>query len=427
MNRILPSILSVLLFAAGTPVALPQGLQQYYDAATEAYGQKDYKKFYENIVEANKLHPYHQVILYRLGIAAAHLHKREEALRTLRKAIQINAVFDLSLEDFDPIRDAPGFQSLIKAQQALQTTETRSDTAFTISDRTAHIESIAVDSRNGDSYLASIHKKKIIKRDKDGKVMDFTGPGAHGLTAVFDVQVDPENNWLWACASPMPEMENYDSTEHSALYKFDLKTGALVAKYESRGAGPFVFGDLALNAQGQAFVSDGKTNTIFVADEKSGTLQPFYSSEVFWNIQGIAFSSNGRYLFIADYIKGLFRLEVATQELTELDNGTELSLKGIDGLLYYNNSLVAIQNGVVPNRVARYALGPGQARIVGVSIIDKGHPAFNEPTMGCIANGRLYYVANSPWNAYDKSHVLQPQKTADLVILTIGLGDGASH
>ncbi|HOO09530.1 MAG TPA: hypothetical protein PKW06_06300, partial [Cyclobacteriaceae bacterium] len=244
---------------------------------------------------------------------------------------------------------------------------------------------------------------------------------------VFDVQVDPENNWLWACASPMPEMENYDSTEHSALYKFDLKTGALVAKYESRGAGPFVFGDLALNAQGQAFVSDGKTNTIFVADEKSGTLQPFYSSEVFWNIQGIAFSSNGRYLFIADYIKGLFRLEVATQELTELDNGTELSLKGIDGLLYYNNSLVAIQNGVVPNRVARYALGPGQARIVGVSIIDKGHPAFNEPTMGCIANGRLYYVANSPWNAYDKSHVLQPQKTADLVILTIGLGDGASH
>ncbi|MFZ1808631.1 MAG: L-dopachrome tautomerase-related protein [Cyclobacteriaceae bacterium] len=416
MNKLV-SGLACFIFLIITGTAVSQDLQKYYTAATTAYENKDYKTFYENIVEANKLHPYHQIILYRLGIASTHMKKQREALSTLEKAIHIDATLDLNAEDFETIRNTPEFHSLLNLQQELQKKEISSDTAFIVNDRSSHIESIATDDRNGEFYFSSIHKKKIIKRDSNGKLTDFVESGEFGLTAVFDLQVDQKNNILWACASPMPEMEGYDTTLHSALFKFNTITGALVGKYETDKTIWSVFGDLTLNNQGEVFVSDGKTNTIFIADEKTKTLQPYFTSEEFWNIQGIAFSADDQYLFIADYIKGPYRLDTSSKELVKLYTDVDLSLKGIDGLLYFNNSLIAIQNGVTPNRVTQYFLSPNHDKIIRGSVIDRAHPAFNEPTMGCISNNRLYYVANSSWGAYDKNHMLQKDKIKDLVIL----------
>jgi tetratricopeptide (TPR) repeat protein len=419
MNKLLFSLICfVFSNFIGVSSAVSQELQQYYAAATAAYESKDFEAFYQNIVEANKLHPYHQVILYRLGIAATHVNKPEEALSALRKAIHIDASFDLDTDDFESLRNTVGFQELLNLQQELRKIEIRSDTAFSINDHGAHIESIAVDDSHGEFYFASIHKKKIIKRDKNGQLSDFTQSGEYGLSAVFDLQVDVKNNILWACASPMPEMEDYDSTQHSALFKLNLKTGALIAKYETKGVASSVFGDLTLNTKGQAFVSDGKTNTIFMSDEKTKTLQPYFTSEEFWNIQGITFSSDDRYLFIADYIKGPYRLDTSNKELIKLGMDIDHSLKGIDGLLYYNNSLIAIQNGVTPNRVTQYALNQSLSKINHASIIDKKHPAFGEPTMGCLYGNRLYYVANSLWGAYNKNFELEPEKIKELVILS---------
>lgn len=419
MNNFLPGLIFfVYLIIAGTTAAVSQDLQKYYTAATAAYESKDYKTFYENIVEANKLHPYHQIILYRLGIASAHMKKQEEAFSALEKAIHIDATLDLNAEDFATIRNTTEFKSLLNLQQKLQKKEISSDTAFTISDRSSHIESIATDDRNGEFYFSSIHKRKIIKRNRNGELTDFVEPGQFGLTAVFDLQVDQKNNILWACASPIPEMEGYDTMQQSALFKFNTTTGALLGKYEADKSISSVFGDLTLNSQGEVFVSDGKTNTIFIVDDETKALQPYFTSEEFWNIQGIAFSTDDRYLFIADYIKGPYRLDTSNKELVKLYAAVDLSLKGIDGLLYFNNSLIAIQNGVTPNRVTQYFLSPNHDKIIRGSIIDKAHLAFNEPTMGCISNNRLYYVANSSWGAYDKNHLLQTDQINDLVILT---------
>ncbi|MEQ8363347.1 MAG: hypothetical protein RH948_10800 [Cyclobacteriaceae bacterium] len=411
------------LFAnlSDNPTAGAQDLQHYYNAAKEAYGNKDYKEFYKNIVEANKLHPYHQVILYQLGVAAAHVDKSEEAISALRKAIHIDASFDLSTDDFETIRNTQEFMSLLDLQQELPKVEIKSDTAFSIKDSGSHIESIAFDETNNEFYFAGIHKKKIIKRDKNGKLTDFAKSGEHGLSAVFDLQIDRENNVLWACASPMPEMVGYDSTQHSALFKFSTKTGALLGKYETEKTTSSVFGDLTLNAKGEVFVSDGKTNTIFIVDEKTKTLQTYFTSEEFWNIQGITFSTDDRYLFIADYIKGPYRLDTSNKKLIQLESDIEQSLKGMDGLLFFNNSLIAIQNGVTPNRVTRYFLNDEFSEIQSATIIDKNHPAFGEPTMGCLNGNRLYYVANSPWAAYDEGFNLKPDLIKDVVILSTEL------
>jgi outer membrane protein assembly factor BamB len=205
----------------------------------------------------------------------------------------------------------------------------------------------------------------------------------------------------------MPEMENFDSLATSGVYQYDIKTGKLIRRYTSTEKNDFIFGDLTLDPKGNVFVSDSKNNIIFVANQKTGKLENYFSSPEFWNLQGITFSKDGRYLFIADYIKGIFRLDTKEKSLKLLTTDFDQSLKSIDGLTFYNNTLIAIQNAVVPMRVTQYRLNKSLDAIADFSIIDRGHPAFNEPTIGCVASDTLYYIGNSLWSGYTDQHQLK--------------------
>ncbi len=408
-----------LLFFVVTILAFAQNnLQTYISQAREAYKANDYKRFYDMILEANKLHPYHQGILYQSGLAAALNNKPEEAISFLKKAINAKADFDLNNPDLASLQTIPSFQKLKELQGELQKKIISSDTAFIVKDRTAHIESIAAGESKGNFYLGSIHKRKIIHVTSDGKATDFTAPGQDGLTSVFGIKIDRKKNILWACSSPMSEMENYDSIAISGVFKYDLKTKKLLAKYSPAEKREYVFGDLTLDPQGNVFVSDSKNNIIFALNEKSGTLDEYFTSLDFWNLQGVTFSDDGSTLFIADYIKGIFKLDVKTKKLTFLNASFDASLKSVDGLTYYKNSLIAIQNAIFPMRVTQYQLNKTGDALINYRIIDRAHPAFNEPTIGCLVGNEFYYVANSLWSGYTKNGQQKPEdELQDVVIL----------
>ncbi|HEY0742942.1 MAG TPA: hypothetical protein VGD40_15845 [Chryseosolibacter sp.] len=391
-------------------------LQAYMASAREAYKAKDSKKFYEMILEAHKLHPYHQGVLYNAGLAAALNAQAKEAIDFLTRAIHIRADYNLEVEDLSSLQPLPEFAALKKLQRSLQENVQHSDTAFIVHQKTLHIESIATGERAGIFYLGSIHRRKIIRADEKGNVTDFTASEQDGLTSVFGVKVDAKKNVLWACTSPMPEMENFDTTLTSALFKYDLKTKKLLAKYSPESKGEHAFGDLVLDRNGNPYVSDSKTNTIFAVDLKRG-LVPFFTSDQFWNIQGITFSDDGKFLFIADYVKGIFRLTVADKSLIQLSADFQTSLKSIDGLTFYKNSLIAIQNLIFPMRSTIYQLNDAQDKLVSFTIIDRAHPAFNEPTIGCIADDKFYYVANSLWSGYTEDRKLKPESELQNVVI----------
>lgn len=419
MKSILPVLIVALLVTS--EVRAQTDLQGYMASAREAYKSKDNKKFYEMILEAHKLHPYHQGILYNAGLAAALNGEADRAIDYLTKAIHIRADYNLGVEDLTSLQSHPEFAALKKLQAALQEKIQNSDTAFIVKHKTLHIESIASGEHNGIFYLGSIHKRKILRADETGNVTDFTASGQDGLTAVFGVKVDRKRNVLWACSSPMPEMENFDSTATSALFKYDLQNKKLLAKYSPEAKGEYAFGDLALDPNGNPYVSDSRTNTIFAIDLKRGLI-PFFTSDQFWSIQGITLSDDGRYLFIADYVKGIFRLTLADKSLIQLTADFDTSLKSIDGLTFYKNSLIAIQNLVFPMRSTVYKLNDGQDKLVSFEIIDRAHPAFNEPTIGCVANDTYYYVANSFWSGYTEDRRLKPEsELQDVVILKTDL------
>lgn len=218
----------------------------------------------------------------------------------------------------------------------------------------------------------------------------------------------------------MPDF-NDTTSPRAAVYKYDIKTGKLLAKYEPADQSKtYVLGDMALNSKGEVYVSDSKNSFIFRVDESKKVLEQFYSDEQFWNIQGITFSGDDKYLYVADYIKGIFRLEVKPRYLTQLECKLDVSLKGIDGLLFYENSLIAIQNGVKPLRVTRLTLTKTGDSVVGFTLLESNHPAFNEPTNGAIAGNHLVYVANSQWSGYDSQNQPKPDsQLQDIVVLRL--------
>jgi sugar lactone lactonase YvrE len=420
MNRLLLFFFTASTFF--TVNAQTQNLQYFYTEAKNGYAAGDYKKYYEMLVEAHKLHPYHETVLYHLGIASALNNKPEEALTYLRQAIQIKADYDLTIEDLKSLRGKPEFEKLKALQIERQKPVIHSDTAFVIKNKTLHVESIAAGEAKNVFYVGGVHKRNIVRVDEKGETKDFAIPAQDGLASVFAIKVNAAKKILWACSSPRPEMENYDSTMTSCVYKYDLKTGKLLAKYSPEEKMEFVFGDIVLDSHGKVFISDSQNNVIFTVNEATGKLEKYFASEEVWSLQGITFSTDGRHLFIADYIKGVYRLDIKDKTLKLLGKEFDLSIKSIDGLTFYNNNLIAIQNGIYPMRVTVYQLDAAKEKLVSYKIIDTAHPAFNEPTMGCLVNDTFYYVANSLWSGYTKQHQLKPEdQLQNVVILKVDL------
>ncbi len=409
----------LLLFISLESSAQEKDLNYYLAESRRFSASKDYAQAYTLMAEAHKLHPYHQGILYQFGILGALTGRPEESVTYLRKAIHINAGYKLADQpDLAVLTDRPDFQALLNLQKQLQVPIVHSDTAIVLHDRSLHIESVAFDPATGSFYLGSVHKRKIITVDKRGRVKDFTSSGQDGLTAVFGVRVNSKRKSLWACSSPMEEMQNYDSIAKSVVSQYELNTGKLVKQYGPTETSGHVFGDLVLNSKGEVFVSDSKSNVIFMVNEKTSSLDLYFSSNEFWNLQGLAFSSDDRYLFISDYIKGPYRLDTQTKELTKIKSTIEASLKGIDGLTFYQGSLLALQNGTIPLRATRYKLNETLDIIIQSILIDQAHPAMNEPTIGTTEKNIFYYVANSQWGGYDEKHQIKDStQLQDIVIL----------
>lgn len=419
------SILLLIICCLSINCTLAQSgeLQKLYTQAIEAYRNGDNKAFYDLIIQAHNIHPYHQGILYQVGIAAALNNKNAEAVAYLKEAILIRSDFVLDIPELNSLKGNKDFESLKVLQKELSKEIIGSDTAFVVKDKTLHVESVTPGEDEGVFYIGSIHKRKIIKVNKDKSLSDFTNAKQDGLCAVFDLKVDQSKKYLWVSSSPMPEMEGYQENLPSGVFQYDIKSYRLVKKFLPENPKlELVLGSIAINKKGEVFASDSKSNLIFKVNESTGKLEQFFSSEEFWNVQGITFSDDNKYMFIADYIKGIFRLDLTNFELLLLPKNFDPSLKSVDGLVYFNNSLIAIQNGLKPMRVTRYVLNKSMDKLEAYSILDQAHPAFNEPTLGTLDKNTFYYVANSLWSGYDDNHNLKPDaQLQEVVILKMNL------
>jgi hypothetical protein len=109
---------------------------------------------------------------------------------------------------------------------------------------------------------------------------------------------------------------------------------------------------------------------------------------------------------VADSRRGLFVYDLAQKTLARMDVDDRICVYGIDGLYRYENQLVAVQNGIRPNRVVRLTLDAAGRRVTHATVLAANLPDFDEPTLGVVVGKRFSFVANSQWNRFDDKHQL---------------------
>ncbi|HNP33651.1 MAG TPA: hypothetical protein PKN96_10190 [Flavobacterium sp.] len=406
-----------LLFILNITLSFAQPAGKVYNASVKAYKNKDFKSFLELAQQADTLRPFHPNYTYSLAVAYALNNNPDMAIATLRKLIMANntATFETD-EDLASLRKLDDYKALIALKESQNTVIATSKPVVTLDEKELHPEGLTYLPKSKTWLAASIRKRKIVSFDiKTGKCKDWFKDDR--TLAVFAMKADAKEQFLYIATAALPEMENFkrELTGRGEVLKLDLKTKQVVKGYSIEGR--HTFGDLIVAKNGVVYVSDSYRPIIYKIE--NDVLSEFISYETGgFNLQGLAFNDKQDKLFIADYLKGIGVVDLATKKTIWLSFPEGTSAKGIDGLVFCKNTLIGIQNGVKPIRVTQFQLNTEQSQITGFKVLDNNRPEFNEPALATLINNTIYFFANAPWEAYDKNGVLDSTKVSNPILFS---------
>jgi hypothetical protein len=276
--------------------------------------------------------------------------------------------------------------------------------AFTLPKGDYLFESLAFDPKRKQFLVGSVREGNVYLVGKDGKLADFIAPGAdNGLWGVYAMAADPANDALYVASTSSVYFKGFKQEDFgkAGVFKFRLSTGKLLNKYLlTPDSQPRTLSSIAVGKNGAVFAADGLRNIIYRLD--GGALKPMVENPRLTSIRGLAISGDGKRLYFADYALGVFGVDLAAGKGFDLDYAADkLVLGGIDGLYWYDDALIAIENGMSPKRVMRLRLDKNGRRVEKAMPLDAANSAFGLPTYGAIDGDSLYFIANSQKNAYD--------------------------
>lgn len=273
------------------------------------------------------------------------------------------------------------------------------DIAYRINESDLIPEGIAYSQATGHFYLSSMHKSKIIKLDENtGVHSDFITSGEYGFLSGLGLAVDDTNRELWAICSDLNPQQC-----GSMIFVFDLLTGNVRRKFAPVDTLNHFFNDLVLDKQGNTYVTDSDNHSIYMISATDG-MSLFLKSEQIIYPNGITISDDDQYLFVASFLRGVRVIDIDSRTIVNQADTTDLS-RGIDGLKYFQNSLIAVQNGFQTkerHRIMRYYLNASGTEITASEIITANNPYFDIPTTAVINGGILYTIANSQLRNLDQ-------------------------
>jgi hypothetical protein len=429
--KVLLPVLCAIAFAVSMQLAAlaqekqPKDARQYARLALKAYKEKDYAAFLENMKQALSLRPTHQTYMYNLAVAYALVGNKTEALAWLRRGAEMGLVYPADTdEDFNSIKDTAEFKAILKKIESNRQPIVRSTTALVVHEKGLVPESVAYDPQTETFYLSSVYRRKILSIDRKGEAREFATRG-DGLWSVMGMKVDAARRLLWVCTAAHPQMEGYREEDNgrSGIFKYDLRTRKLVKKYllpdQPRA---HWLGDLVLDSRGDVFATDSLSPAIYEIAREKDELELLMEGEPFVSPQGLDLTPDEKHLVMADYSKGIFVIDLQTKKYLNLAPPPASTLLGIDGLYRYRDSLVAVQNGVNPQRLVRLYLNRRFDQVLRIEIMEANHPLFDEPTLGVLVKDTFYYIANSQWGAIDqKGQLASTEKLREPVILKVKL------
>ncbi|MBI5837622.1 MAG: SMP-30/gluconolactonase/LRE family protein [Candidatus Eisenbacteria bacterium] len=378
-----------------------------------AYSRGEFAAAFESFRRASELRPRNPVLLQQLAACASRAGRDADALQALRRLLRLRVTVPMEADsDFATLRATPAGRAMADSMRALDArrVDGGSVPAFRLSEPDFIPEGVAR-GRRGEFYVGSVHRRKIVRVDRAGKVTEFASEGQDSLGEVLGMVADTTEGKLWVCSSEGPEMLGFEPGRagRAALHAFMLRTG----RYAGRVLPPdpdsaHNFNDIAQAPDGSLMVSDPLQRCVYRLGPGGQKLHLLVPPGPIVSPQGLAVSRDGRRLYVSDYARGLVVVDLPTREVRPVACPNDVTLYGIDGLSRHGDDLIAVQNGVRPARVLRLKLAADRDSVTSATILEMNHPEFREPTLGVVVENDFYYVANSQWPLFDPEGQLPP-------------------
>ena len=402
-------------------------IESNYAAGNRAFSLRDWQSATDEFYRVYSVNSKDDIAVYLAAATWVRAGKPEAAFEWLQRLWQMGSCLTPSAKSFAAIQNDPRFKdtdAIIRAQAAKEHGAT---VAFTVTEKDLVPESIAYDPVEKAFYVSSLWKRKIVRVMPAGPgapavTSDFVGEGEDGLDAVLGMKVDGVRRRLWAVSAAEPEMKGFtpETYGRSALYEYDLVSKTLVRKITLPGTFTHLFNDLVIDAAGNVYVTDTESGEVHVLKAGDGALKTLVPKGPFVAPNGIALSTDGKHLYVADVAQGLFHVDPATGEVQPVDQPAGLFPAGLDGLVLHEGSILGIMNVVSAGRVARWRLAEDGMALEEGEVLECDHPSFHQPTRGVVADGAFYFIANSQSDAITDG-ALATEKLEDVVILRLPL------
>lgn len=349
-------------------------------------------------------------VRFDMALDYAKLGNYQKALAALEQALKDTPWLDpVSEPDFKPISACAPFRNLVGRIENKYPAASSSRIAFTVDAPDLIPEGIASDPADGSFYLSSIYHRKIVKIAADGKTSDFVAEGQDGLLGVLGIKVDVRDHSVWAAS---------ERSGSSALFHFD-SNGKTLARFVPSDAGKHLFNDLVITPQGQVLVTDSEANGVYSLTPDAKELVRYSLGKRYYP-NGIALSSDGKAVFVA-HAFGIVRMGLNGDSIIELQAPRGASLAQVDGLYYWQGSLIAIQNGFGPNRIVRLQLTPHGNAVSSGTLLEFRSPNLELPTTGTILKGQFYFIVNSQLDHEDNGKLRNERDLKSIKVAVLKL------
>ncbi|MGY6553722.1 MAG: SMP-30/gluconolactonase/LRE family protein [Wenzhouxiangella sp.] len=393
------------------PVAAdaPQSIQlsYWFDRAARAFNEDRLDDWVTATEQLHQLRPHNQDLMRHLVVGYARQNRLSEAFSMMLTMQQQGLAEDWTVyEELEPLRPHRLYSHLTDLMRDAGQPFGLFDVYAELPQDLAMPEAVAIDRAANRLFVGSLRDGRIHVRGPDGEWQLFVSPDSvEGLNSVFGLDVDAERGHLWVATGHAPQFVAFDAeaAPQTALLKLDLKTGERLAKHTiGESALAHLLGSVIVASDGTVFAADTRHPLLFRLQPEAESLELFFGSQNLTSLRGLALSGDNRLLYVADYELGIVIVAAdGTQQAWQLAAPETLNLGGIDGIYWWNQHLVVIQNGISPQRVLRLQLGPDGLGVTAVAPVLAALEEFDTPTFGTMDGSRLLMLSGSHWQHVD--------------------------
>lgn len=378
----------------------------------KAFEQNDPTGAMTALNKAGAILPDSPSILLLKAQVAMKQRKPAEARAALKDYLTRGYVLDLKRNsDFNAIWDA-GLNDLLEGNESplgkMDVMSSSPDFVIT--------EGLAYAAGSGELYLSGV---------RSGTIMVLSAAGARDVMTfrpgVAAYALGLRDGTIWATTAASRQTQGYDpkTVISSKVVTIDPVAGQ-VTKTFSDAAKTRRLGHM-LMGRDDLYVTDGEHGEILRLNAYQGELQTLIPEGYMDSPDALAENEGATALMVADFVSGLYHVDLTAGSMTRMLPPADGSLLGISWMARYGNDLVAIQTGFRPYRVLRLHMTDDWSQVKSVEVLLRSDKLLAQPTQGAVVGDTLILVAKSQWdNLDDQGNAIKPEP-GDTVIGTIKL------